>query len=186
MTILRPLPTAATVDVIDFAPVTLGRFAELREAIELEVDKQVQAFAQEAARRHLPFELMLGLAVERRLLLDDLGSDGFDVDRARALLSAAAATDSSATLGLGPGRLNRGYLRLLDRGCEQRERPLRLGPQFACIPARLCERAGAIDLPTALDAEAIVEMLDWERAAALEQRTMTEWAFCTLLAGRRL
>lgn len=186
MTSLRPLRTAATVDAIDFAPVTLGRFGELREAIELEIDKQVQAFAQAAARRHLPFELMLGLAVERRLLLDDLGGDGFGVDRARALLSTAAATDSSATLGLGPGRLNRDYVRLLDRGCDQREPPRRLGPYFACIPARLCERAGAVDLPTALDAEAIGEMLGWERAAVLEQRTMTEWAFRTLLAERRL
>jgi hypothetical protein len=186
MSHLHLLPTGPNVDAVDFAPETLGRFGELREAIEVEIDKRVLAFAQEAARRRLPFELVLGLALERRSVLDDLLADGVEVDRARAELSAAAAAISSTTLRLGPGRLNRDYLRLLNHGSAPNDRPPRLGPYFACIPARLCERAGAVDLPTALDVEAIVEMLDWENAAVIEQRTMTEWAFRTLLAARRV
>src|SRR2546430_1729250 len=147
------VPPSTAPDSVSFAPKTIGRFGEMREALELVHLDEFRVFAAEAARRSLPLELVVGLALERQLILKDLASVGLGTDEIRRRLVGSARDVAPPQLDLGPGRLNSAYVRLLNRGTKDANTHDR-GSQRSTIPARLCERLAEVDLATALDATA--------------------------------
>ena len=155
-----------------------GRAGDWSETIWLD-GLDVDALAEEAGRRRLPVDLVAALLLERRLLVSDLDGVGLACADAVRVLDAAALQPRPVT---GPGRLHVAYTRLLKRGDsashdEARDRPL-------MIPLRLHEAARLLDATT-LRIGDIQQALEWECAAAADERFMREWGLFVVLRAAR-
>jgi hypothetical protein len=155
-----------------------GRAGDWSEPIWLD-GLDVDALAEDAGRRRLPVDLLATFLLERRLLVSDLEDVGLARADALRVLDAAAVQPPPVT---GPGRLHVAYIRSLKRGDsashdEARDRPL-------MIPLRLHAAARLLDATT-LRIGDIQQALEWECAAASDERFMREWGlFVTLRAAR--
>lgn len=143
----------------------------------LPADSRSEAFLSAAEHRGIAPAEAVRLAVERHLVLEDVGIFGLETAVARHLLQRAAErprpsqplTDELAA-----------DLRRLTVGGRPGAAPAHLE---VGLPDRLAVRARGRVRGCAFDPKAVGEMLSWEIAATIEGRTMSEWALKTLAAA---
>lgn len=142
---------------------------------------RLQGLLDAAAQVGLEAPDALRLALERALVLADAGAFGLDAEGARCVLARAAA-------GARPRRpltaVQAAYVRALTVGQPTASIALH-GDLAITIPDRVLTRARGVVRLAALHADAVPEMVAWELAAALEGRTMGEWALKELAAAAR-
>lgn len=121
------------------------------------------------------------LALERELALADADRLGLSREAARRWLSTAAA---AARPRRALPSAQAAYVRAL---AVARPRPTRGTdpPLDVVLPEWLLTRTGGVVRAAVFDADVIDEMVAWELAAALEVRTMAEWALNVLASAQR-
>jgi hypothetical protein len=141
----------------------------------------LKAFLSTAATAGVGSTQAAELAVERALVLLDGQGLGLDVERVRSTLNQAAY-GARVTGPLGPQAA--GHLWALSGQnravAESSEDGLTVE-----LPERLLIRLRPGILPDCLTSRAVAEMVNWERAAVLEGRSMSEWAALSLAAAVR-
>jgi hypothetical protein len=153
------------------------------EQLRLPASPRLTRFLETAARVGLDAPLAVRLALERALVLRDAQEFRMDVERIRRALSRAAA-EARAVRPLGARQAT--YVRGLFRECPRSSVVVGESLSVAISDNLLTQVRDAVP-ETALHQGVVGEMLAWERAAALEGRTMMEWALKTLaalIAGR--
>lgn len=140
----------------------------------------VERFLLAAAVHGLDIEQAARLAVERELVLADGDELGISRERTRNVLGRAAA-DARPSRPLSSHQA--AYVRALSVVRPRRGRGEVVDPVE--LPCHLLTRCGGRVRITAFDASVVGEMVAWERAAALEGRTMTEWALKRMASTRR-
>lgn len=151
------------------------------ERLTLRPTPRLHAFLDQAAGAGLGPDQAVELAIERALALHDSHRLAPDVETARDRLNqaAAAARPHHALTSEQAAYVRRLAIRrpIDGRAVDQ---PLRVK-----VADRLLVRARATLTTAALRADAVDEMVAWEAAAALDGRTMGEWALYTLALARR-
>jgi hypothetical protein len=136
------------------------------------------AFVRAAADAGLPAPEAVRLCLERALVLVDVAALGLDPDAARYRIGLVAAS-ARTRRALVPEHAE--YVRALQLG--RPVPPADASDGLAVVlAARLLTRALSV-CPQTFRAEVVAEMIAWELAAALEGRTMGEWALRTLIAS---
>jgi hypothetical protein len=154
-------------------PLRPGRPGELLEPAP--VTAGGQRLSEVAGQLRVDVDVAAALAAERSLLLSELGDD---TDRAARVLDSHA----HASVGTPIGAAEAAYLRSLQtRAAAQRR--LDDCPSVR-IPARLRRRVSELRFDALSEIE-LQQAVDWEQAAVLEGRTMSEWAWRTLLLASR-
>jgi hypothetical protein len=140
----------------------------------------IQRFLAIAAGAGLAPPDAVRLAIERELILIDADPLGLGIEATRYALGKAAA-QARPTIALTTGQ--GAYVRALAA-----RRPLQATvpdePFHVAIPDQLLARSRGLVTTTALDPDAVDEMIAWEIAAALAGRSMTEWALKQLAVLR--
>jgi hypothetical protein len=150
------------------------------ERLQLGPSQRLREFAAAAAAAGLGAEEAVRLAIERALALADATAFGLDPDAARALLSRAAGS-AQPVRPLPPARA--AYVRGLGNGGPRQPAETAAG-LVVSLPGPLLTRARDSVSEAALDPAAVPGTIAWEVAAALEGRTMGEWALRTLARRR--
>jgi hypothetical protein len=132
-----------------------------------------------ARQRGLPVDLLVGLLLERELLLGDLASAGIAASDAIALLDDASSRPRPLA---GPGRLHAHYVRYLARGDYAVHESALARPLM--IPLRLHEAARQVEAAT-LEASHVASACAWELAAAAVDRFMRDWGLLVALRAER-
>jgi hypothetical protein len=156
------------------------RGAGFEEILVLDGDESLQRLVDAAARIGLHAEEAVRLGMERGLVLADLSDLGIDPDLARRRLRGAAVRarpELELTADLANWVRRLGMARPVSAVSVEDGLRLRLAD-------RLLVRGAAEVGRRHLCAEAVQEMVAWERAAALGARTMGEWALRELSLAR--
>lgn len=137
-------------------------------------------FVRAAADHGLEVEQAVRLAVEHELVLGDADELGVTREMARHVLTTAAtAARPQRPLSARQAAYVRGLSLVRPR------RSTELLEASVALPCRLLTRTAGRIRTSAFDAAMIGEMIAWERAAALEGRTMAEWALKLIAAAGR-
>lgn len=129
--------------------------------------------AEAAARHGLPPETAGPLLIERALLEEDFAACRLSPTTAR--LDELAA---GAQVAIELSEAHSAYLRVLSHGIAKRSLA---HPRLLPVPIRLIERMGEQGPAGRLDPAALGSAIQWERAAVLGGRTMSEWAALAML-----
>jgi hypothetical protein len=174
--ISSPAPEADPFEPADGVEM-VARPAEACEPWELQPSATLRAVAEEARACGLPLPVAVSLVCELRLVLGDVGRPVVGVlDRARAGSVNARLSAADAA-----------YLRLLTVGRRDRHDDVGCGVCTVDIPSRLSSRLLNCGGPERLLERGWLDRAcEWERAAVLAGRTMSEWAALTgLRVGQR-
>jgi hypothetical protein len=155
------------------APTPRARPADRCEPWPVEDGPQLRALAAAAASCGISTQLAAVLVVERVLLEGELAAYGRD--ELTGLLDAAAGR---ARVAIELSEPLSAYFAALSPRRQGEEGSL---PQVLALPMRLTERIGVRGGCLRLEAALLASALAWERAAVLEGRTMSEWAFVMAL-----
>jgi hypothetical protein len=174
---LRVIPSLAPREADPFEPADgvemVARPAEAREPWELQSSATLRAVAEEAHACGLPLPVAVSLVCELRLVLGDVGRP------------VVGALDRAARAGCVEARLSAAdaaYLRLLTVGRRDRHDDVGRRVCTVDIPSRLSSRLLNCGGPERLLERGWLERAcEWECAAVLEGRTMSEWAALTRL-----
>ncbi len=150
--------------------------ASTLEQLSLTPSPRLALFFEAAAEVGLDVTLAVHLALERALVMLDGQRLRLDSERTRSLLNEASR-DVRATCPLSAQQA--AYVRLLYGGHKVPRTSIEQQLSVP-VPDTLMTRARNAVSETALNEEAVPEMLAWERAARLEGRTMLEWSLVTL------
>lgn len=149
-------------------------------AVDLRITAPLREFLDAAAASGLDADRAVELAIGRALALRDCESLAPDVETARERLNSAAAAAR-------PRYPLSGQRATLVRTLTAR-RPiaaLEVGERLRVfVPERLLVRARTALTTAVLRPGVVEEMIDWETAAAMEGRTMGEWALHALARRR--
>lgn len=148
----------------------------LPERLLIPPSDRLSRFAAAAANRGIDLEEAIRLAVERALALADGRAFGLDAEGTRRRLRRASAK-VSARRPLSASESAR--VRRLNRALAVPPADVSEGAAVA-LPERLLTRGRGVLTASAIDAGALEEMVSWEIAAALEGRTLGEWALLAL------
>jgi hypothetical protein len=146
------------------------------EGIVLPPSARLEEFLARAADVGLSAPEAVRIAIERWLVLSDIGPFGLDVETCRRILGRESGC-ARASRQLTPRQAS--WVRKLCAGQPVPVAEAGAGLTVA-IPGRLLTRAAGQVPARALHASVVAEMLSWEIAATLEGRTMGEWALRTL------
>jgi hypothetical protein len=150
------------------------------EGFRLAPSPRLAGFVEAAARTGLEAPDAVRLGLERALVLADAARLGFGVEAARGLLDRAAArVRPRQPLPAVQAR----YVRALTVPRPVPAVDVSDGLAVT-VPDRLSIRAAGHVRPVDLHPAAVPEMVAWETAAALEGRTMGEWALAVLANAR--
>jgi hypothetical protein len=152
-----------------------------REGIRLEPSQRLSDFLATAASSGVEAPDAVRMALERALALEDATRLTGDTESARRRLSRAA---SQARPRLEMGTRQAAWIRNL-KVARQLDPPDASGGLVVAVPDRQMSRARAV-AQSSIRAAIVTEMIAWEVAAALEGRTMGEWALWTLTGTRRV
>lgn len=147
--------------------------------LAIEPSLTLTGFADAAAAMGLPAAEAVRVCLERALLLRDVSALGIDAHAARQRLRTVAA-QARAHRELVPEEAGR--VRALRLGRPTSAEDVRDGLSLV-LPPRLLTRALTVNAQ-AFDARVLPEAIAWEVAAALDGRTIAEWALCSLVASR--
>lgn len=158
------------------------RPGERREPFRLVVTDPLRELAAEAAAAGLRLPEAAALAIEARLLLDDLAHGGTPTGLVTALLNRAAASER---VDLPVAGSFGDYIRHLSA-----RRPVAAQlPEHRTVevPVALRLLARAVQLPRAAPFAPVRfnDLIDWEVAAAISGRTLSEWGYLTVLRASR-
>jgi hypothetical protein len=140
----------------------------------------LDGFVVAAAARGLTAPDAVRLALERELTLVDSDGLGWAREITRHVLTTAAGS-ARARRALTPTQA--AYVRALTFGRPMRPSDVSQGLTVA-LPEWLCTRLAGPVPTEAFDARVVPEMVGWQTAAALDGRSMAEWALKTLLVAR--
>jgi hypothetical protein len=157
------------------------RPGERYEAVELPVTDRLREFALQAATAGVDLATAAALAVEARLLLDDLAAAGTPPNRTIELLDRAASGHSIEHPAL-PAVAD--YLRHLNSGRPIPAPDLDRSVIDIPLPLRLLARALARPRNDLLANAPADQIVSWEIAAAGAGRTLTEWGLLSALVDR--
>jgi hypothetical protein len=149
------------------------------EALYVPGSERLQHFVDAAAIAGLGPDDAIRLGVERGLVLLDLGRLGRGLNGTRRLLRTAAQ-EARPEMALAPATA--AWVRLLSMARPVPAANVGEGIVVRLPDRLLCRASDGLDARS-LRAEVVAEMVAWERAAALNGRTMGEWALS--LSGRR-
>jgi len=137
-------------------------------------------FVAAAAAHGLAAPDAVRLALERELTLADSDGLGWARELTRHVLTTAAGS-ARARRALTPAQA--AYVRSLTIGRPVRSVDVSQGLTVG-LPERMRTRLAGPVPGGALDAGVVPEMVGWETAAALDGRSMAEWALKILLVAR--
>jgi hypothetical protein len=147
------------------------------EQLCLPASPRLNSFLEAAAQVGLDAPLAVRLAIERALVLLDGRSSRMDVERICRILNIASH-EARAKRPLSTRQA--AYVRSL-YDVTPKVAVVVEGTLEVELPEELITRADGTVSELALHAEAVGEMLAWERAARLHGYTMTEWALKVLV-----
>jgi hypothetical protein len=153
-----------------------GPIPPLREGIRLPPSPRLDDFLAAAANEGLEPSEATRLAIERFFALADAAALGIGVEASRRLLDETA---QRARPNHSPPTREASRVRELAIRRPVAQLSAGSGLEVA-VPERLLTRIGKRIPARTLHAEFVPEMVRWELAAALEGRTMGEWALRTL------
>jgi hypothetical protein len=150
--------------------------ARFEERLLIPPSKRLREFVCSAAEAGLDAPDAVRLALERALALVDAAAFGLDMEAARGTLTHAA---ESAQASRPLTQAQAAYVRSLGKATARPPAPVEEG-LVVTLPDRVLTPARDTVSESAFQAAVVPEMLAWEIAAALEGRTMCEWALRTL------